>query len=94
LNIRGVEANANLFWQPCSWLQTELICNYTFQSAQDLTDPNSKTYKHQIPYTPKHSGAFQLSLTIYHFMLSGELILAGDRYALQQNTDENNSTLP
>lgn len=89
VNIWGVDANANLFWQPYSWLQLQFLGNYTFQSAQDITSPNSKTYKHQIPYTPKHSGAFHLSLTIYHFMLSGELILAGDRYALQQNTDEN-----
>lgn len=89
VNIWGVDANANLFWQPYSWLQLQFLGNYTFQSAQDITSPNSKTYKHQIPYTPKHSGAFHLSLTMYRFTLSGELIMAGERYALQQNTDEN-----
>lgn len=89
VNIWGVDANVNLFWQPCSFLQLQLLGNYSFQSAQDMTSPDSKTYKHQIPYTPKHSGAFHLTLTIYRFTLSGDLIMAGERYALQQNTDEN-----
>lgn len=57
--IAGAELNT--FWQYriTSRYILRLNGNVTYQKAVDRTDPNSKTYNHQIPYTPLWSGISQ-----------------------------------
>ena len=42
-----------------------LASTYSFQYAVDVTDPEAKNYKDQIPYTPRHSGTVSVTLEIH-----------------------------
>lgn len=61
--------------------------NYTFQRAWDMTNPDSKTYKNQIPYTPRHSGGVLFLVHTSWVDMGYNLVCVGDRYRLGQNTD-------
>ena len=63
--------------------------NYTWQKAIDLTDPESKNYKDQLPYTPEHNGSASASLETPWVTVSYSLIGVGKRYYLSQNIPEN-----
>ncbi len=62
---------------------------YSYQHAIDVTDSSDKNYRHQIPYTPRHSGSASLTLDNPWVNLGYSLVAAGDRYALPQNIDAN-----
>ncbi len=87
--IAGAEVNANLQYQFVKryWLRVNGNCSY--QKAVDRTDPESRTFNHQIPYTPLWSGSAGVGVETPWFTLSYALILCGDRYALGQNTPAN-----
>ena len=64
--------------------------NYSLQRAVDKSDANAKTYGHQIPYTPLHSGAVSASVKfLSNFEFCYTLVAAGKRYALRQNVETN-----
>jgi outer membrane cobalamin receptor len=67
----------------------ELTGHYTFQRAIDLTDKNSKSYKHQIPYTPRHTGSATLLLSTAWINFSYTLLISGERYMLPLNRPAN-----
>lgn len=63
--------------------------NYTFQYTQDISDPNSPTYRHILSYSPLHSGSVELDYSwkkLSFFILTSYL---GERYALNQNIPSN-----
>lgn len=63
--------------------------NYTFQYTQDLSDPESTTYRHILSYSPLHSGSVELDYSwkkLSFFVLGSYL---GERYALNQNIPSN-----
>ena len=60
---------------------------YSYQDAIDVTDPEDKNYKDQIPYTPRHSGSVSVSLENPWVTVTYTLVAAGDRYALPQNIE-------
>ena len=62
---------------------------YSYQYAVDITDPESKTYRHQIPYTPRHSGSAAFSWQNPWVNAALTLAASGKRYALPQNIDTN-----
>lgn len=70
-------------------LKLSITANYSFQQAIDVTDPNSKTYRQQIPYTPRHSAGTSLFLTSGIVDFGYDMIFVGDRYRLAQNTENN-----
>ena len=63
--------------------------NYTWQKAIDLTNPDSKSYKDQLPYTPEHNGSASASLETPWVTVGYSLIGVGKRYYLSQNIPEN-----
>lgn len=63
----------------------EATAGYTYQHAVDVTDPAGKTYGHQIPYTPRHSGNASLLLTTPWVTLGYTVTLVGVRYSREQN---------
>ena len=89
VEILGIEGGLFFSWQVIPKLKSELSVNYTFQQAVDLTDPDSKTYLHQLPYTPLHSGTFSVSLRTHWVDIVYTILIAGERYALQQNIADN-----
>lgn len=89
VNITGIDAQSMLEIKVHKYVNLELTLNYTFQHAVDMTDESSKTYKHQIPYTPKHSGSGIFSVLTKWANFSYSLLYSGERYALGQNIPEN-----
>ena len=87
--IAGVDFNGNFGYQYGNYSVTLDGC-YSLQYAIDRTNSSDKTYGHQIPYTPRHSGSVSLNVQFpYHFAVGYALVAAGKRYALQQNVAEN-----
>ncbi len=70
-------------------LKLETIVNYTFQQSIDISDSYSKSYKHQIPYTPLHTASGVLALKTQYVNVSYSLLYTGKRYVLSQNIPEN-----
>lgn len=62
--------------------------SYAYQNATDRTDPTSKTYGHQIPYTPRHSGGASLYVATPWVDFGYTAMAVGSRYYRQQNTDD------
>lgn len=62
---------------------------YAYTQARDLTDPKAIYYKHQIPYTPWHSGACVLSYQWRNYAIYYSFIYTGERYHLRENNPFN-----
>jgi len=62
---------------------------FSYQQALNMTQPNSSTYKNQIPYTPRLSGAAHATVEMPWFTLSYTLLWSGIRYALAENIPQN-----
>jgi outer membrane cobalamin receptor len=67
----------------------EATGTYTLQKAVDATGKESKTYRHQIPYTPVHAGAASLALEHPWANVSWLLNAVSSRYSLPQNIEAN-----
>ena len=63
-----------------------LTAHYTYQYAVDVSDPMSRTYRHQIPYTPRHSGGLSLHWETEWVEMGYQLQAVGNRYRLGENT--------
>lgn len=63
--------------------------SFSYQFAVDVTDPQAKNYKHQIPYAPRHSGSFSATWQNPWVNISYSLTGVGKRYALPQNIESN-----
>ena len=59
--------------------------NYTYQQALDVTSVNDDSYKHQIPYIPKHSGSFLTKMDYKNWKLNYSFIYTGARYNQKAN---------
>ncbi|MEG0032703.1 MAG: TonB-dependent receptor, partial [Mucinivorans sp.] len=63
--------------------------SYTFQKAQDFTDPASQWYGGQIPYVPWHSGSVILGGSYKTWSWNYSYIYTGERYEAVANIKEN-----
>ena len=63
--------------------------NYTYQKAQDYTDPSDEFYGGQIPYIPWHSGSAVLNLSFRTWEANYSFIYTGERYSSQANIPVN-----
>lgn len=82
VDILGLDLTTNL---QLSTLNFQL--NYSYQHAVDHTDPNGRTYGHQIAYTPRHSGGATLRWEHPWVNLGASAMVVGERYYRMQNTD-------
>jgi len=73
----------------CSWLTADISGNWSIQYASDITDPDSKSYRHQIPYTPRHCGNGSLALETPVANISYRMNAVGKRYSKNQNIKAN-----
>ena len=90
VGIRGVDAavGTSLVLGPAS---ADLRATYTFQKAQDFTDPQSPWYGGQIPYIPWHSGSFVAGIDYGRWHLNYSFIYTGERYEAVANIPENHA---
>ena len=82
VEIHGLDATANF---QLSTFNFQL--NYSYQRALDRTDPEGKTYGHQIAYTPRHSGGGSLRWESRWVNLGSTVMMVGERYSRMQNSD-------
>ena len=86
VDILGVDATAEFSFSlhPSTFI---LHLNYSYQYAVDHTLPDSKTYGHQIIYTPRHSGGASLRWENPWVNLGATAMIVGERYSGPQNSD-------
>ena len=84
VDILGVDATAN-FQFPILNFQL----NYSYQHALDHSQPGSKTYGHQIIYTPRHTGGARVRWENDIVNLGATAMIVGERYSGAQNSDAN-----
>ncbi len=88
-DIWGADVSASLCVGMAKKVSILLDANYSFQYAVDVTDASAKNYRHQLPYTPRHSGSLTLSIENPIVNVSYLLSAVGERYMLPQNTARN-----
>ncbi len=86
VDITGLDlkAEASTSWH--KW-QLSLSLSYAYQKAVDRSDSLSKSYNHQIPYTPRHSGGISLWAHSPWLDMGYDVMLVGTRYSMAQNSD-------
>lgn len=85
----GTDITASAMWRTCEWLKIHVSANYSMQYAQDVTDSESKNYRHQIPYSPRHCGSGNLIIETRWLNLSYRVTACGKRYSKNQNIPAN-----
>lgn len=88
-DIWGADVDASMAIALAKKVTLMLAANYSFQYAVDVTDASAKNYRHQLPYTPRHSGSFTMSIENPVVNVSYLLSAVGKRYMLPQNTQRN-----
>ena len=89
VRIVGLDARFSLGFTWLEHWQLQSTLTYTYQQAQDVTDPTESYYGDQIPYTPWHSGSVILSLSDKTWRLNYSFIYTGERYDQSANIPEN-----
>lgn len=88
VEIKGVDVNLSTEI-PLNKFTLQFMSTYSYQQALDVTNPKQKNYRHQIPYTPEHSGTGSLTVENPWVNVTYSLTAAGERYALPQNIESN-----
>ncbi|MCL1968002.1 MAG: TonB-dependent receptor [Bacteroidetes bacterium] len=94
VKIRGIDATAQFGWKFKHDIRLQTHLNYTFQKAQDFSDPTDNdpiagTYKGQIAYIPWHNGSVVLQFSYKTYELNYSFIYVGERYHNSANIREN-----
>ena len=89
VEIRGVDVALQTDWILGRETNLSGRLNYTYQKAQDFTDPTDEFYGGQIPYIPWHSGSTAISLSWRSWEASYSFIYTGERYSSQANLPAN-----
>lgn len=87
--ILGADVNVKTEIPLLPRMDLHFSAGYTWQRAVDVTDRESKNYKEQIPYTPRHSGNGALQLRTPWGDVAYTAIAVGERYILLQNIPTN-----
>lgn len=90
VKIKGIDAALFGDIQHGRNLSVDIRLNYTYQQAQDYSDPEeSATYKGQIAYIPWHSGSAIIGTTYKTWYFNYSFIYTGKRYDGSANIVEN-----
>lgn len=93
VNLGKVEIRGIDFAFQSGWLFGDVTMNtrmnYTYQKAQDFTDPEAEFYGGQIPYIPWHSGSAVVNLNWRKWEANYSFIYTGKRYTSQANIPVN-----
>ncbi|MDR1500375.1 MAG: TonB-dependent receptor [Tannerellaceae bacterium] len=94
VEIRGVDISGEALWQLPSHITLRTSLSYTYQRAQDLSDPNDNdpqagTYGRQIAYIPWHNGSVTAHINRKSWDLNYSFIYVSERYHNSSNIREN-----
>ena len=88
VKIKGLDAAAKA-GMTFGKVAADIRLTYTWQKAQDFTDPASPYYGGQIPYIPWHSGSAVAGISFGGWAFNYSFIYTGERYESVANTPEN-----
>jgi outer membrane cobalamin receptor len=94
VEIRGVDVSGQVGWQLPRDIRLQTGLTYTFQRAQDFSDPTDNdpragTYGRQIAYIPWHSGSAIANVQWKSWDMNYSFIYVGERYHNSSNIREN-----
>jgi outer membrane receptor protein involved in Fe transport len=89
VEIRGCDINASTTLHCGKEVFLTLAGTYTYQKAQDFTDPGEITYGGQIAYIPWHSCSATMNLTRRGLSVNYAFIYVGERYQNAANIPVN-----
>lgn len=89
VHITGIDATVATSFPIHRNLALRLSGNYSWQKAIDVTNPEAKNYKDQIPYTPQHSGNVSATFEAPWINLGYTLTGVSERYYMAQNIPTN-----
>ena len=89
VEIRGLDANAGISISPVDELLLSATLSYTYQRAQDFSNPDEITYGGQIAYIPWHSGSVTANLKWRGLSVNYSFIYVGERYHNSANIPQN-----
>ncbi len=89
VHIAGVDVTAATALDLCKDFRLNLSGNYSWQRAIDVTNPEAKNYREQLPYTPEHNGNAAITLETPWANIGYTLTAVGKRYYMAQNLKEN-----
>ena len=89
VEIKGADVNVSTEIPLHKKVNMMLSGSYTYQHAIDLTNPEAKNYKDQIPYTPRHTGNGSATIETPWVNISYIIMAVGERYAMPQNIKAN-----
>jgi outer membrane receptor protein involved in Fe transport len=94
VEIRGIDVSAEASLRLPYTIQLRANLNYTYQRAQDFSDPSDKapvsgSYGGQIAYIPRHSGSAVANLAWESWNLNYSFIYVGERYHNSSNIRAN-----
>ncbi|MEP6712856.1 MAG: TonB-dependent receptor [Ferruginibacter sp.] len=88
-DIRGIDANIQLYFKEFNGVNLSTRFAYSFQKALDISDKTSALYKSQLPYTPEHSGSLSVNAGYKKISLSYNILLSSYRYQIGEPIQEN-----
>ena len=89
VEIRGCDINASTTFNLTHDVLLTVAAAYTYQKAQDLTDPNEMTYGGQIAYIPWHSGSATVNMMWRGLSVNYAFVYVGERYHNSANIPAN-----
>jgi outer membrane cobalamin receptor len=89
VEIRGVDAAVQAAWLLPAGIGATTTVNYTYQRAQDFSDPASRWYGGQIAYIPHHSGSAVVGVDWRGWDVNYSFVYVGERYRTSANIAEN-----
>jgi len=89
VRIKGIDVNIAGEMRISPVVCIYITGNYTYQNAIDVTNMDSKNYRHQIPYAPRHTVNGSVSAETPFCNVSYMLTAVGKRYMLPQNIQAN-----
>ncbi len=89
VEIRGCDVNASGTFDLTNEVLLTVAAAYTYQRAQDFTDPGELTYGGQIAYIPWHSGSATVNLQWKGLSVNYAFIYVGERYHNSANIPAN-----
>ncbi|BAV09494.1 Outer membrane cobalamin receptor protein [Filimonas lacunae] len=89
VQIKGLDVSMQGVYKPAQHWELTTRASYTWQQAQDVSDPADPYYKNQIIYTPENSGSAIAGITYKTWMLNYSFLYTGGRYFQKENTAAN-----
>jgi outer membrane cobalamin receptor len=89
VNTQGIELQIETESKISADMSIGINMNYTYQQALDMTDQNSASYKHQIPYIPYETFSGMYLINYRSFAVNYNLLFNGFRYSASENVHEN-----